>query len=261
MKNVCMIVIVTILITISTCLNSDGTQLSTASESIKKISVSSSNYDTELITSNKKKTFKKIQDNYVAIEETQNIESMKLFEDPVSDTTDLQEEIQENIKEEIQEEIQEDIIDFIEENTIEDELNNTQPEELPIIYGTAGRLYVNGFDVAVYDDGCSGSQATVDAYDSATWYRSLGTTVIADHWNQGFDAIKGVNIGDICYIEYEDGSRLNLICIGKEHGTNLKKNLLDANGNTVYGNYNYVMYTCNEDWQHVTLVYWELLDN
>ena len=125
-------------------------------------------------------------------------------------------------------------------------------------FGTAGRLYVNGFDVAVYNDGSSGSQKTVDAKDSASMFRASWTTIICDHTNQGFSAIKGVRAGDEAYIKYEDGSVLTLVCTGKDNGHNLLGDLVDSNGVSVFGNYPIVMYTCNENWQNITLVYWDI---
>jgi uncharacterized protein YgiM (DUF1202 family) len=125
-------------------------------------------------------------------------------------------------------------------------------------YGTAGRLYVNGTSVAVYNDGEAGSQATVNAVDSASMYRIHGTTTICDHVNQGFSAIKGVQVGDECYIEYADGSRLELVCIGTDQGHNLLTDLVDHDYKSVYGAYPIIMYTCNECWQNVTLVFWDI---
>lgn len=125
-------------------------------------------------------------------------------------------------------------------------------------YGTAGRLYVNGINVALYNDGTSGSQATVDAKDSASFFRYKGTTIICDHTNQGFSAIKTVKVGDEAYIKYEDGSVLTLICTGTDQGHNLTDDIVDSNGNSVYGAYPIVMYTCNENWHNVTIVFWDI---
>lgn len=119
--------------------------------------------------------------------------------------------------------------------------------------GMIGRLTIPslGIDVALY---ASNSQAVVDAVDSAACFGFGSATVIADHQNQGFSAIRSAYVGMQAYID--DGTaKKQLTCTGVTTGTNTGTDLINSAGvsTSTYGGY--VMYTCNSSWQDVTIVY------
>lgn len=119
--------------------------------------------------------------------------------------------------------------------------------------GMIGRLEIPsvGVDVALFS---SSSQGVVDATDSAACFPLGSCMVIADHANQGFDAIKSVGVGTVAYIN-NGSSRTKLVCTGKCNGTNTGTDLLDNNGVSVSARSGYVFYTCNSVWQDVTVVF------
>lgn len=120
--------------------------------------------------------------------------------------------------------------------------------------GMVGRLTIPslGINVALF---ASNSQAVVDAADSAAYFGFGGATIIGDHWNQGFSAIRSAYPGMVAYID--DGtSKRTLTCTGVMTGTNTGYDLLDASGVSVSARGGYVMYTCNgSNWQSVTLAF------
>ena len=122
--------------------------------------------------------------------------------------------------------------------------------------GMIGRLVIpgTGINVALIT---TDSQATVDARDSA-WYGVAGSaTLIADHWNQGFNGIKSCSAGSKAYIISSTGKR-TLTCTGIDrNGTNTSYDLLNSGGASVLGYGGIIMYTCNgPDWHSVTITYW-----
>lgn len=131
----------------------------------------------------------------------------------------------------------------------------TTDKQPDINYGTAGRLYINDHSVALYN-GCK--QSIVDKKDSAATWKWDKVTYIADHWNQGFDTIKTCAIGDTCYIAHKDGTRQTYICTDIDrNGHNKEYDIVDHNGNSVDSYSGLVMYTCNDNWRNITLVYWQ----
>ena len=153
-------------------------------------------------------------------------------------------------------------------------------------YGDKGRLIIPsvGVSVALYQcdwfDKSHGGQTCVDNYDSAAWLVSENTpdfwsdyfdnsVIIADHTEQGFNAIKSMTCGDIAYIYNSDGT-----CEKYEHiktdynGSNVNTYLPDLNYNlwkprwsdgqyaTIGHEYpEYItMYTCNDWYGSITLV-------
>ena len=115
-----------------------------------------------------------------------------------------------------------------------------------------------GVNVACY---ASGSQATVDAYDSASYYRGYGHTVVGDHNNQGFNAIKLCEVGTMAYLETPTG-RIIYTCVGKITGHNTGVILADDNYNSIDSIFpgTLVCYTCNDNWRNVTLVFFSPVD-
>lgn len=135
-------------------------------------------------------------------------------------------------------------------------------------YGTAGRLDIPsvGVGVALYDTDLYqyNVQSIVDESDSAAIfpYRDK-VTVIADHNNQGFDAMKSVEVGDYSVISQRDGSYVFYLCTRVCYdGHNLGTDIVDEYGEQVEYNTDgeLIMYTCNDCWQNITISYWQRTD-
>lgn len=153
-------------------------------------------------------------------------------------------------------------------------------------YGDRGRLIIPsvGVSVALYQcdwfDKSHGGQTCVDNYDSAAWLVSENTpdfwsdyfdnsVIIADHTEQGFNAIKSMTCGDIAYIYNSDGTCEKYEYIKTDYnGSNVNTYLPDLNYNlwkprwsdgqyaTIGHEYpEYItMYTCNDWYGSITLV-------
>ena len=129
-------------------------------------------------------------------------------------------------------------------------------------YGTYGRLYLSGFDVALYDYNVNtysdlSLQNIVDNWDSAAYYISRSKLIIADHDTQGFNVLTWLSEGDTAYIQFEDGStiwyRLNM----KAKGYNTGPDLVDTENNSFFNmDSDIIMYTCYDGGVMVTL--WSL---
>lgn len=105
----------------------------------------------------------------------------------------------------------------------------------------------------------SNLQAYVDASDSAALFSYGYQDVIADHRHQGFSAMKGSAIGSYAYLDY--GSyKQTYVCVANFKGHNTGSSLTDLEGNDIaYMNEGgLAMYTCNENWQNVTITLWKL---
>lgn len=128
--------------------------------------------------------------------------------------------------------------------------------------GTSGRLYFDSmYSVALYgaDIYAGSAQSIVDAKDSAAIFRLGLSTVIADHKHQGFDIIKKVNVGDSAFIKYDGDVIEEYICAEVCLGTNGGSNMITSDGRDIaeMDDYDLVMYTCNQDWEHITIVFWK----
>lgn len=100
----------------------------------------------------------------------------------------------------------------------------------------------------------SNSQSVVDAADSAACFGFGSATVIGDHQDQGFSAIRSSYVGMLAYID--DGtSKRQLTCTGVTTGTNTGTDLINSSGVSASTYGGYVLYTCNSSWQDVTIVY------
>ena len=117
-------------------------------------------------------------------------------------------------------------------------------------YGTYGRLYIPGFNVALYDFNVNTSsslslQTLVDNSDSAAYYINRGKLVIADHDYQGFSTLSYLSEGTTAYIQFEDGSTIGYRLIRKSKGYNTGPDLVDTEGNSFFNMYSdLIMYTC-----------------
>lgn len=132
--------------------------------------------------------------------------------------------------------------------------------------GTKGRLIFKELDMsmALYlsdqDEGPD-AQTIVNEEDSAVWFMWFGckSPIIADHSYQGFEKIKESQIGDTCYILYGDSYQVYRCRDTDPNAINELNNLLLSDGSNIMRENNpgfLYMYTCNEDWEHVTVVTW-----
>ena len=136
----------------------------------------------------------------------------------------------------------------------------------------SGRLTIPsvGVDVALYacsslPDDCH--QEIVDAEDSAAYQEATdfqavpGGRFIADHYYQGFTAIRNVIPHETKAYITKDGKVEEYTYIAVGLGENTGIELVDWNGVSL--NYEYIvgdlaMYTCNESWESVTITYYLL---
>ena len=123
--------------------------------------------------------------------------------------------------------------------------------------GMVGRFVVPsaGIDVAVFTAGSNG-QAVVNAKDSAAiipW--GAGSSLLADHNNQGFATLNRVAVGDTAYIETGTG-KIPLLCTAVLNGHNTGHGITDGDGNDLTGSATYISYTCQNNWQNVRVCLW-----
>ena len=130
-------------------------------------------------------------------------------------------------------------------------------------YGTYGRLYISGYNAALYDynvytNSDLSLQQIVDNWDSAAYYISRDKLVIADHDTQGFSVLTWIPEGTTAYIKFADGSTIGYRLTRKSKGYNTGPDLIDAENNSFFNmDSDIIMYTCYEDGIMVTL--WSLL--
>ena len=139
----------------------------------------------------------------------------------------------------------------------EEEFGSIQKKYCPENY--VGRWVISDIDVdvALYQQYADEGNIIVDALDSATFFTtSSGSTVIGDHAEQGFDAIKRCSVGMVAEIQKRDSSIELYTCIGVIQGINNGKYLTDLEGNKLYDLYpnTLLCYTCNDSWESVTVV-------
>jgi hypothetical protein len=145
--------------------------------------------------------------------------------------------------------------EYVELKAEQTEAPKTEYEEVELPVDYLGRFSVPGVGVNV---GCyeSSAQAVADAHDSAAYFDACGHTVIADHVNQGFGAIKGCDVGDRAQLTTESGAE-SYVCVGSIQGHNTGTALTDGNYTPIDELYPdaLVCYTCNDNWQNVTIVF------
>ena len=150
---------------------------------------------------------------------------------------------------------------------LEEELNpDAEITDAPSTSGSGKRnafdRYVGRFKIPSVgvNVGCyhSNSQATADAIDSAAYFYISGHYTIADHNNQGFNAIKRCSVGTKATFTTGGGTK-NFTCIAKIQGHNTGHGLTDSSWNSIDGMYpgTLVAYTCNENWQNITIVFFD----
>ena len=124
----------------------------------------------------------------------------------------------------------------------------------------AGRLLIPAanIDVALFiwgpgDNDEAIRQGVTDAEDSAMLYSDGVGNIIADHNNQGFLTLHGVQPGDRAYILAGD-CVLTLVCDLVTDGINTGRGITDTEGNWVSADEDFVCYTCGEDWTQIRIV-------
>lgn len=109
--------------------------------------------------------------------------------------------------------------------------------------------------VALFD---SAEQSVVDAQNSAAcyWYQGY---IVADHNNQAFANLPRVKVGDRAHIYKPNGQTIRLKCAFVANGRNTGR-YLTVNGKSMYGKYDYLMYTCRKGmgWRNVVITGWEV---
>ena len=132
--------------------------------------------------------------------------------------------------------------------------------------GMVGRLVIPsvGINVALYTDGEGATveemlQNICDREDSAAFFCDGMGYLIADHNNQAFQVLDNVSLGDRAFI-LRGHSILSLACDLKMDGHNYGKGIVDAEGNFVSALSDYVCYTCQDNWNNVSVVGFRVID-
>ena len=107
------------------------------------------------------------------------------------------------------------------------------------------------------------AQVICDEWDSAVWLfgmRGCGN-IIADHASQGFDGIKAAHQGTMAYLKTVEGIQL-YVCVDILQGHNTGTYLTDNEWNRLMynGEGSLVMYTCNENWENITIALWQRVE-
>lgn len=126
-------------------------------------------------------------------------------------------------------------------------------------YGDGGNLFMDsaGIEVPLYKtEGDEHGQAITDRAYSAAWLTSFNMPVIADHKNQGFERIKSCIPGETKALILTKNTVTEYRCTDVIQGSNVEDDILDDQGVSIdESGADLCLYTCNEDWRHVTIVY------
>lgn len=125
-------------------------------------------------------------------------------------------------------------------------------------YGSGGSLFMPSISLQVpawLTEGGEEGQEITDRFNSAAYLTSFNKPVIADHKNQGFEAIKGcIPESTVAFLLTPD-SVCEYICTAVFNGSNVENDLLDPAGVSIDDREaDLCLYTCNENWRHVTIV-------
>ena len=126
-------------------------------------------------------------------------------------------------------------------------------------YGDGGNLFIPSVDVEVpvyKTEGDEHGQEITDRSYSAALLTTFNMPVIADHKNQGFERIKSCMPGKTKALMLTKNKVTEYICEDIIEGSNVEDDILDPDGISIdESGADLCLYTCNEDWQHVTIVY------
>ena len=102
----------------------------------------------------------------------------------------------------------------------------------------------------------SAAQSVVDAQNAAAYFYLQGHLIIADHVNQGFHKIKSCSKGTVAYAP--NGTKYE--CVAVMNGINTGYSLTTTDGTSIKELYpgTLVAYTCNSNWQSVTMVFFKV---
>lgn len=132
------------------------------------------------------------------------------------------------------------------------------------VLGDSGRFYIPdvGINVALYyanEMSSHFAQQIVDELDAGVYTPHVGgQPYLADHSTQGFSGIRYCVEGTLAYWKHVD--RIDIfICTAHFNGSNDGLYIYDYEGkNCFFENEGGMFtYTCNEDWQHVAIAYWQ----
>ena len=128
-------------------------------------------------------------------------------------------------------------------------------------YGDGGNLYIPSVEVEVPLYKTEGDQHGQDITDrgySAAMLTSFAMPVIADHKNQGFERIKSCIPDRTKALILTKNQVKVYICTDIVQGSNVEDDILDDQGKSIdYSGADLCLYTCNEDWRHVTIVFFD----
>ena len=123
-----------------------------------------------------------------------------------------------------------------------------------------GRLYIPdlNINVALY---YGHQQYITDRADSANIF-SFGTDygyTIADHNNQEFSKLFGVQVGMKGYIENKYTGRIDIECVDVFDGYNEGRYIVDESGVSAMNREDYMMYTCRNSFNGVFICLWDIV--
>lgn len=115
-----------------------------------------------------------------------------------------------------------------------------------------GRVIMPGLmDLSLTNCDVYVSQSVIDNGGAAR-FDFKGMDIVCGHRHLGFNAMKSAEVGQTH--AYIDG--VEYVCTAKFIGHNTSTDLTDNDGNVISWTDGIVMYTCNENWQNVTISYW-----
>lgn len=125
-------------------------------------------------------------------------------------------------------------------------------------YQMIGRLSIPdvNINVALFK---TNAQDAVDAKDSAAYFKSGDTYVIADHWYSGFERIRDCKKGTSAFVD--TGAKVTeYVCTEVILGHNTSTDLTDLNYVSVLEGRNpngITLYTCVNGWKNIRIAFFE----
>lgn len=144
--------------------------------------------------------------------------------------------------------------------------NRQVEREISANPGMVGRLVIPsvGISVALYTDGEGATekeklQNICDREDAAAFFCDGFGYLIADHNNQAFQILDRVKQGDRAFI-LRGHSILSLECDLRMDAHNYGQGIVDTEGNYVSALSDYVCYTCQDNWNNVSVAGFRIVD-